>query len=173
MTFKADIHVTRTTNAAGAVTSINQQAYDNAATPAVVQMKINGMTIGSDGGLLSSSTTGLVGYTTGAGGTVTQITSRTTGVTLSTVCGSITTDVSSLAAEVAAEFVVTNTLVAVGDVVVISIRSGTNGGNTAVNVTTVAAGSFKLKVSNNNAAAGAAETGAIIITFAIIRAVTA
>lgn len=120
---------------------------------------------------LLPDTNGL-GYSAG-GGSVTQITSRTTGVTLSKLCGTITTDTSSLAAEASANFTVTNTLVDANDVVVVSIQSGTNGGNTAVTVVTVAAGSFVLKVSNNNAAAGTAETGAIIINFAVIKSVTA
>ena len=112
-----------------------------------------------------------IGYSTGAGGAVTQLTSRTTGVTLNTVAGAITTNTASLAAEAAAEFTVTNSRVAVTDTVVASIRSGSNGGNTDVIVSTVAAGSFNLKVCNNNAAAGTAETGAIIINFAVIKAV--
>lgn len=113
------------------------------------------------------------GYATGAGGAVVQITSRSTGVTLSKLSGTIQTDTTSLAAEAAAVFTVTNTTVAIGDVIVLSIQSGTNGGNTAVAVTTVAAGSFALKVSNNNAAGGTAETGAIIINFAVLKAVAA
>ena len=114
-----------------------------------------------------------LGYATGAGSTVTQATNRTTGVTLSTLTGSITTNNASLAAEAAAEFTVTNTFVEIGDVVVISQRSGSNGGNTDVYVSAVAAGSFNIKVANNNAAAGTAETGAIIINFAVIKAVAA
>lgn len=113
------------------------------------------------------------GYPTGQGSTVTQATNRTTGVTISKLCGQITTNNASLAAEAAAEFTVTNTLVAINDVVVVSIQSGTNGGNTDVFVSTVANGSFKIKVANNNAAAGTAETGAIIINFAVIKAVAA
>lgn len=104
------------------------------------------------------------------GGSVTQLTNRTTGVTLSTLCGQITTNNASLAAEAAAEFTVTNVLVAIGDVPVVAIQSGTNGGATDVFVSTVAAGSFKIKVMNNNVAAGTAETGAIIINFAIVKA---
>lgn len=123
--------------------------------------------------LLSSSATGGIGYATGAGGAVTQLTDRTTGVTLNKTTGQITTNNASLAAEAAAAFTVTNSSVAIGDVVVVSIQSGSNGGNTAVNVTTVAAGSFQIQVSNNNAAAGTAETGAIIINFAVIKAVAA
>lgn len=114
-----------------------------------------------------------LGYATGAGGAVTQATDRTTGVTLSKLSGAITTNNASLAAEAAAEFTVTNTVVAIGDVVVVAQQSGSNGGNTDVFVSTVAAGSFKIKVANNNAAAGTAETGAIIINFAVIKAVAA
>lgn len=120
-----------------------------------------------------STTTGSIGYATGAGGAVTQATNRTTGVTLSKLSGQITTNNASLAAEVAAVFTVTNTLVAIGDVVVISQQSGSNGGNTDVFVSTVAAGSFAITVANNNAAGGTAETGAIIINYAIIKAVAA
>jgi len=100
--------------------------------------------------------------------TVTQITNRTTGVTLDTTSGNIVTDTTSLAAEASANFTVTNNKVKIGDVPVLAIRSGSNGGNTAVTVVTVADGSFVIKVSNNNAAAGTAETGAIIINFAVI-----
>lgn len=114
-----------------------------------------------------------LGYGTGAGSTVTQATDRTTGVTINALCGQITTNNASLAAEAAAEFTVTNSKVEIGDVVVVSIQSGTNGGNTDVFVSTVAASSFKIKVVNNNAAAGTAETGAIIINFAVIKAVSA
>lgn len=103
-------------------------------------------------------------------GAVTQATNRTTGVTLSTTSGQITTSSASLAAEAAAEFTVTNTLVAIGDVIAVSIQSGTNGGNTDVFVSTVAAGSYKIKVANNNAASGTAETGAIIINVILIKA---
>src|SRR5262245_35848284 len=109
------------------------------------------------------------GGTTSAN-TVTQATNRTTGVTLNALTGAITTNNASLAAEAAAAFTVTNSTVSVGDVVVASIRSGSNGGNTDVVVTTVANGSFQLMVANNNAAAGTAETGAIIINFIVIKA---
>lgn len=123
--------------------------------------------------LTSSSPSAGIGYATGAGCAITQITNRSTTVVCTGISGAVTTDTTSLAAEAAAEFTVTDTSVAVGDVVVASIRSGSNGGNTDVIVSTVAAGSFKLKVANNNAAAGTAETGAIIINFAVFKAVGA
>lgn len=114
-----------------------------------------------------------IGYSAGVGAAVTQATNRTTGVTINALCGAITTNNASLAAEAAAEFTVTNDKVAIGDVPTVAQRSGSNGGNTDVFVSTVADGSFKIKVANNNPAAGTAETGAIIINFAVVRAVSA
>ena len=118
-------------------------------------------------------TTKAIGYATGAGSTVTQITNRATGVTINALCGTITTDPTSLAAEASAIFVVTNSQVAIGDVVVVSMRSGSVALNTQVQVSAVAAGSFSITVINNNVAAGTAETGAIIINFAVLKAVSA
>lgn len=103
------------------------------------------------------------------GAAVTQQTNRTTGVTINALSGTITTNTASLAAEGTAKFTVTNDRVGVGDVVVVSQRSGSDGGGTIVHVTTVAAGSFQIAVHNGNAAAGTAETGAIIINFAVIK----
>lgn len=108
----------------------------------------------------------------GSGSSVTQITSRATGVTINAVTGLITTDTTSLAAEATAVFVVTNSQVEVGDVPVIAIRSGTNGGGTNAFVVGVAAGSFSIAVQNGNVAAGTAETGAILINFAVVKAVS-
>lgn len=130
----------------------------------------------SPGAITSSSASAGVGYSTGAGGAVTQITSRATGVTMvpnPCMAGAITTTTASLAAEASADFVVTDSGCAIGDTVVCSIRSGSNSGGTAVSVITVAAGSFTIRVTNNNASGGTAETGAIIINFAIIKAVSA
>ncbi|SRR6266576_6227013 len=100
---------------------------------------------------------------------VTQATNRTTGVTINALTGTITTNNASLAAEASAAFVVTNSFVSANDIILISQKSGSNGGGTDVTVTTVAAGSFTLNVTNNNVAAGTAETGAILITFAVVK----
>lgn len=126
-----------------------------------------------DKGIVSVGSTQGIGYATGAGGAVTQATSRTTGVTINTVTGTITTNTASLAAEAAASFVVTNSSVAIGDVVVVSQQSGAVGVLTTVEVIATAAGSFTIAVMNGNPAAGTAETGAIIINFAVIKAVSA
>lgn len=112
------------------------------------------------------------GWTLGANKcSVTQATNRTTGVTCTGISGTITTNNASLAAEGTAKFTVTNTAVAVGDAVIVSQRSGSNGGGTIVDVTTVAAGSFEIAVQNGNVAAGTAETGAIILNFVVVKAV--
>ena len=115
---------------------------------------------------------GCLGYASGLNGTVTQITNRATGVTLNTLTGQITTINTSLAAAVNAVFTVTNSTVAISDVVLVAIQSGSNGGNTAVYVQSVAAGSFVISVSNLNDTGGTAETGAIIINFCVVKCPT-
>ena len=123
------------------------------------------------GSLTLNAASSTIGFATGAGGTVTQITTRSTGVTVSKPCGYIQTDTTSLAHGVAATFTVTNTTVAIGDVVVVSIRSGQVNKETHAYVSAVAAGSFDITVFNG--AASAAETGAILINFAVIKSVSA
>lgn len=123
-----------------------------------------------------STGTGGNGYATGAGSSVTQATNRSTGVTINKVCGAITTNTTSLAAGASAEFTVTNSTVAIGDVISLSQQSGSSNvagvaGTTAVYVVTVAAGSFIISVQNSSSTT--AETGAIIINFAVIKAVSA
>lgn len=129
--------------------------------------------IATSSSVLSSSATGGIGYSAGAGGVVTQLTDRTTGVAINTICGTITTDNDSLAAEATADFIVTNTTVAITDTIVLSMQSGSNGGGTLVNVSSVTNGTFKIRVHNGNVGAGTAETGAILINFAVIKAVAA
>lgn len=129
--------------------------------------------VSSASSIKSSSVTAGIGYATGAGAAVTQITNRATAVTVQGMSGAITTATTSLAAEESAVFVVTNASVAIGDVVIVSIRSGMIALNTRVTVTAVAAGSFSITTVNGNVAAGTAETGAIVINFAIIKAVSA
>lgn len=127
-------------------------------------------TITATGGITSSSPTAGIGYAVGAGGAVIQITSRTTGVTVDKVSGTITTTTTSLAALAAATFTVTNATVAIGDVVQVAIRSGLTTVQTHVDVTATAAGSFNITVDNQSATV--AEIGAIIINFAVTKAVS-
>lgn len=130
--------------------------------------------VAATGGITSTGPTGTgIGYAAGAGGAVTQATNRTTGVTINKLTGTITTNNTSLAAEAAAKFTVTNSTVAIGDCVIVTQQSGAVGVMTDVVVVAVAAGSFDISVMNGNVAAGTAETGAILINFAVIKAVSA
>ena len=121
--------------------------------------------------VLSSHATGGIGYGTGAGGAVTQATDRTTGVTLNTICGTITTNNASLAAGAEATFTVTNSAVAATDVVVVSLQDATptSGALSIPFVTDVAAGSFKITLTNLSA--DTADVGASKINFCVIKGV--
>jgi hypothetical protein len=130
-----------------------------------------GTSLAVAGAITSSSTSAGIGYAAGAGLSVIQGAGRTTGVTINAVTGKIQTDTASLAASSTATFTVTNSSVAIGDVVVVSQRSGAVNVKTIVNVTAVAAGSFNITIYNADTVT--AETGAIIINFAIIKAVSA
>lgn len=121
--------------------------------------------------VLSSHATAGIGYGTGAGGAVTQETNRTTGVTLNTICGTITTNNASLAAGAEATFTVTNSAVAATDVVVVSLQDATptSGALSIPFVTDVAAGSFKITLTNLSA--DTADVGASKINFCVIKGV--
>lgn len=126
----------------------------------------------TSGGLIAStSQTSGIGYTTGAGGTVTQATSKATGVTLNRVCGTITTAADSLAATTGVTFTVTNSAVAINDVVLVNLRSGyTNHTDYEVTVGGNAAGSFVITIYNRTAGALAQ---ALVLNFAVIKSVVA
>ena len=104
-------------------------------------------------------------------GLVTQLTNRTTGVTLNAASGTITTDDASLAAGAAATFTVTNDHIHIGDAFILSVRSGATTVQTNVRISAVAEGSFNITVENNHAST--AETGAILINIAAVKAANA
>lgn len=127
--------------------------------------------IGIDSGsLLVVSPTDYIGYQTGAGGAVTQITSASTGVTLSKPCGQITTVALTTAAAAEEEFTVTNTLVAATDVVVVGTTYA-GAGTPIVAVKGVAAGSFKIVITNVHASN--ALNAVLVVNFAVIKSVAA
>jgi hypothetical protein len=99
---------------------------------------------------------------------VTQITSITTGVTVNAYSGAITTVSQTVAAGAEAEFTVTNSKVAATDVVVACIKTHTSAGTFAVDVSAVAAGSFKLRLTNLDAAA--AGNNVLVINFVVLKA---
>jgi len=100
---------------------------------------------------------------------VTQITSITTGVTCSALSGVITTVSQTVAAGAEAEFTVTNTLVAATDVVVACVKTHTSAGSFIVAVSAVAAGSFKLHLTNLHAST--AGNNVLVINFLVLKAV--
>jgi hypothetical protein len=125
----------------------------------------------------STSNSAGVGYATGAGGAQTQGTSRTNGVTLNAICGQITLFAASISGHEADEFVLTNSAIEAGDVVVVSIKSGLAAGTAKyyrVGVTAVAAGSCTISVGNiDNGTIPAAGTDSPVLSFAVIKAVAA
>ena len=110
-----------------------------------------------------------VGYETGAGGAVTQITSKSTGVTLSKLCGQITLHNAALAADAIVSFVLTNTLIAAGDVLVLNHLSGGTPGAYVLNARS-AAGSATIDVANRTAGSLGE---AVVIAYAVVKAVAA
>lgn len=112
-----------------------------------------------------------LGYTIGAGSTVTQITDRSTGVTINNLCGTITGMNSSLAASTSANFVVTNNRVAIGDVIHLSVQSGPTTNTSIFTVSAVATGSFTIRA--HNVSTSTADTGAPVLNFAVVKAVSA
>jgi hypothetical protein len=115
------------------------------------------------------SPTGGLGYGTGAGGTVTQATSKSTGVTLNKVCGEVTMNAAALAAGAIVSFVLTDSAIAAGDRLVLNHVSGGTLGAYGLNAA-CAAGSATIYVRNNT---GGSLSEAIVIGFALIKAVTA
>lgn len=125
----------------------------------------------------STSSSAGVGYATGAGGAQTQSGTRTTGVTLNAICGQITLVAGTIAGHEADEFVLTNSAIEAGDVVVVSIKSGLAAGTAKyyrVGVTAVATGSCTISVGNiDNGTIPAAGSDTPVLSFAVIKAVAA
>jgi len=126
-----------------------------------------GTSLSTTGNIVISST-GKHGYTTGSGGTVTQATSKATGVTLNKSTGQITLNAAALAADTTVSFILTNTVIEAGDILILNhINVGTAGsyllnaqstaGSASINVRNITAGSL---------------SEAIVIAFAVIKAVT-
>jgi hypothetical protein len=127
---------------------------------------VTAASVAATGAVTSSSGTAGVGYATGAGGTVTQATNRATSVTINKTCGSITM-FSAAGSATAASFTVSNSTVAIGDVVILNQRSGTNLYDLAV--TAVASESFNITFRTT----GGTAIDAPVINFAVIKAVAA
>jgi len=115
------------------------------------------------------SSTGKQGYTTGAGGTITQNTSKATGVTLNKATGQITLNAAALAADTTVSFTLTNTVIEAGDILIMNHISGGTAGSYLLNAQSVL-GSASINVRNITTGS---LSEAIVIAFAVIKAVTA
>lgn len=162
----ADIAESRVTNLVADLAAKAPLVSPSFTTPSIGTA--TGSALAVTGNITSSG--GSIGYATGAGGSVTQATSRSTGVTLNKISGAITTNNTSLAAGAEAQFTVTNSTVAIGDVILLSTRSGQTSNTSVAFVTAVAAGSFQITLSNLNATT--ADTGAMVINFIVLKAVS-
>lgn len=127
-----------------------------------------GDTVILNGGAVGVNPLTGIGYTTGAGGTVTQATSKATTVVLSKVVGQITMNGAALAAGTIVSFTLTNTAIAVGDVLVLNHVSGGTPGSYTLNAR-AAAGSATIDVRNNTAGS---LSEAIVIGFALLKGAT-
>ncbi len=100
------------------------------------------------------------------GGTVTQATNKSTGVTLNTESGQITMNNAALADAAEVSFTVTNSKIAATDVVVACHGSAGTAGAYIVSANGIAAGSFKITVSN---VSGGALSEAIVINYLALK----
>lgn len=140
-------------------------------TPTLVTPVIGaatGTSLSTSGSQLITGT-GKQGYNTGSGGTVTQLTDKSTGVTLDKTNGSITMDAANLGADTTVSFTLTNSTIEAGDILVMNHISGGTAGSYTLNAQS-AAGSASINVRNVTAGALAE---AIVIRFAVIKAVSA
>lgn len=99
---------------------------------------------------------------------VTQATNISTAVTCNAYSGVVTTVSQTVAAGAEAEFTVNCDKVAATDIVVACIKTHTSAGTFAVSVATVAAGSFKLRLTNLHASA--AGDNVLVINFIVLKA---
>jgi len=106
--------------------------------------------------------------TTGRQAAVTQATSITTGVTCNSLSGVITTVSQTVAGGAEAEFTVTNSQVAATDVPVVAIKTHTSAGEFIAAVSAVAAGSFKVRLTNLHAST--AGNNVLVINFVVLKA---
>ena len=116
-------------------------------------------------GIVSAGATDGVGYGFGAGGQVTQLTSKATGVTLNKCSGLITLNAAALAAGAIVSFVLTNSAIQIGDVLVLNHVSAGTPGSYSLNGR-CGSGQATIDVRNNTAGS---LSEAIVIGFALIK----
>jgi hypothetical protein len=106
-----------------------------------------------------------IGYAASAQGTVTQATNKTTGVTLNKSAGRITMNGALLAANTAASFTLTNSLISTGDAIIVNVSGGGTAAAYTTYISSMTAGSAVITLRNMTAGD---LSEAVIINFAII-----
>lgn len=119
----------------------------------------------------STSASGGLGYATGAGGAETQLTSKSTTVVLNKICGTITMHNATLAHQTPVAFTLTNSAIEATDVVAVCVKSGGTAGAYLVSAGAVAAGSCSITLFNAQTSGNLSE--AVVLQFAVIKAVAA
>lgn len=107
----------------------------------------------------------------GTGGAVTQLTNKSTGVTLNKLCGQITMNNAQLNRVSSVTFTLTNSFIDTTDVVVVNIASGATAGAYTITVEVIGAGSCN--ISLHNLLTGSDLSEAVVLNFAVIKAVNA
>ncbi len=100
--------------------------------------------------------------------TVTQITTITTAVAVEGLRGNVITVSQTVAAAAEADFVVNNSRVKAGDIVVVCIQDHTSAGVFIAAVAAVVSGQFTIRLSNVHASAAGDDT--LTIGFAVLQA---
>ena len=100
------------------------------------------------------------------GAVVTQATDKSTAVVIHSRCGQITMNGAALAAAAEVSFTVTNDTVGAADIPVVAIASGATANSYTVDVTAVAAGSFRIQVGNVSAGS---LSEALVLNFGVIK----
>jgi hypothetical protein len=172
-------------NAVDPTNASTGQLYVNGSTAVILTSNVNGsgtylplqfrtggaerLRIDTSGNVLVTNPAGL-GYGTGSGGTVTQATSKSTGVTLNKPTGKIQMNGDALAANTTVEFVLTNSVIATYDLVVLNVMDNATHG--AYNVWAEYARAGVVSIYVRNITAGSLSE-AIILNFAVIKGTTA
>jgi hypothetical protein len=111
----------------------------------------------------------LLAQVIGVTGVVIQSPAKTTGVTLDNLSGQIVMDSNPLAASASVTFTLTNSYIAVGDTVVVTMGPGGTLDAYTVVVRSVADGSARIQVTNVSAGSLSESP---VVNFAVIKAVT-
>ena len=122
------------------------------------------------GSVLSTSSTGGIGYATGAGASITQTGSRADPVTLNTTTGRIVSHTTSLAAGTEVALVLNNTNIGLNDLVLVNAVVAPGLAFFSAKVGEINSGFVTIYLKNES---GSSTTDAAYINFAVIKGVAA